>query len=75
MQRIHRTSEALQLADQDLNSAIALFESLIEFVQSLHTRFEKFEEGKKRSEYAEEVKRVRKRNRRYEEPGSAPELL
>ena len=79
LQRFHRTSQALQSADQDLNSAVALFESLIEFVQSLRTRFEEFEaEGKKLSEcdqYAEEGKRVRKRNRRYEEPGSAPELL
>ena len=62
-----------------LNSAVALFELLIEFVQSLHTRFEEFEaEGKKLSEcdqYAEEGKRVRKLNRCYEEPGSAPELL
>ena len=79
LQRFHRTSQALQSADQDLNSAVALFESLIEFVQSLRTRFEEFEaEGKKLSEcnqYAEEGKRVRKRNRRYEEPGSVPELL
>ena len=79
MQRFHRTSQALQSADQDLNTAVALFESLIEFVQSLRTRFEEFEaEGKKLSEcdqYAEEVKRVRTRNHRYEEPGSAPELL
>ena len=69
----------MQSADQDLNSAVALFESLIEFVQSLRTRFEEFEaKGKKLSEcdqYAEEGKRVRKRNRRYEEPGSVPELL
>ena len=48
LQRFHRTSQALQSADQDLNSAVALFESLIEFVQSLRTRFEEFEaEGKR----------------------------
>jgi hypothetical protein len=46
---------------------------LIEFVHLLRTRFEGFEaEGKKLSEcnqYAGEIKRVRKRNRRYDEPG------
>ena len=77
LQHFHRTSQALQSANQDLNSTIALFESLIEFVQSLRTRFEEFEaKGKKLSEcdqYAE-GKRVRKRNRRYK-PGSVPELL
>ena len=43
LQRFHRSSQALQSADQDLNSAVALFELLIEFVQSLCTRFEEFE--------------------------------
>ena len=63
LQRFHRASQALQSADQDLNTAVALFESLIEFVQSVCTRFEEFEaKGKKLSEcdqYAEEVKPVR----------------
>jgi hypothetical protein len=79
LQRFHTTSQALQSSDQDLNTAVALYESLIEFVHLLRTRFEGFEaEGKKLSEcnqYAGEIKRVRKRNRRYDEPGSAPELL
>ncbi|XP_046856081.1 uncharacterized protein LOC124449178 [Xenia sp. Carnegie-2017] len=74
-----RTSQILQLADQDLNTAVALYESLIEFVLSLRTRFEEFEaKGKELSEcdqYKEEIKRVRKRNRRNDEPGSAPDLL
>ncbi|XP_028404108.1 uncharacterized protein LOC114526788 [Dendronephthya gigantea] len=79
LERFHRTSQILQSADQDLNTAVALYESLIDFVHSLRTRFEEFEaKGKKLGEcdiYAGEVKRVRKRNRRYDEPGSAPELL
>ncbi len=79
LQRFHTTSQALQSSDQDLNTAVALYESLIEFVHLLRTRFEGFEaEGKKLSEcnqYAGEIKCVRKRNRRYDEPGSAPELL
>ena len=44
----------------------------------LRTRFEEFEaEGKKLSEcdhYCQEVRRVRQRNRLYDEPCSAPEL-
>ncbi|XP_046864356.1 uncharacterized protein LOC124458372 [Xenia sp. Carnegie-2017] len=79
LQRFQRTSQILQLADQDLNTAVALYESLIEFVLSLRTRFEEFEaKGKELSEcdqYKEEIKRVRKRNRRNDEPGSAPDLL
>ncbi|XP_046862046.1 zinc finger MYM-type protein 1-like [Xenia sp. Carnegie-2017] len=78
-QRFQRTSQILQLADQDLNTAVALYESLIEFVLSLRTRFEEFEaKGKELSEcdqYKEEIKCVRKRNRRNDEPGSAPDLL
>ena len=60
MQRFHRTSQVL-------NSAVALYESLIEFVHSLRIRFEEFEaEGKKLSEcnqYAKEIKRVRDSSR------------
>ena len=43
LQRFHTTSQALQSSDQDLNTAVALYESLIEFVHSLRTRFEGFE--------------------------------
>ena len=60
LKRFHRTSQVLQSADEDLNTAVALYESLIEFVHSLRTRFEEFEaEGKKLSEcnqYAGEIK-------------------
>ena len=78
LDRFHGNSQVLQSADQDLNTAVAIYESLIEFIRKLRTRFEDFEaKGKNLSEcdhYTEEVRRVRQRNRRYDEPGSAPEL-
>ena len=57
---------------------VALFESLIEFVHSLLTRFEEFEAEEKKlseSDHYAQVKWVGKQNRRYEKLGSAPELL
>ena len=78
LHHFHANSQALQSADQDLNSAVAIYESLIDFIGKQRERFEEFEaEGKKLSQcdqYVGEEKRVRKRNRRYDEPGSAPEL-
>ena len=48
----------------------------MDFIRKLRTRFEDFEaKGKNLSEcdhYTEEVRRVRQRNRRYDELGSAP---
>ena len=47
----HANSQALQSADQDLNSAVAIYESLIDFIGKQHARFEEFEaEGKKLSQ-------------------------
>ena len=73
----HANSQALQSADQDPNSAVAIYELLIDFIGKQRARFEEFEaEGKKLSQcdqYVGEEKRVR--NRRYDKPGSAPELL
>ena len=78
LHRFHANSQVLQSVDQDLNSAVEIYESLIEFIHKLQTRFDEFEaKGKGLSEceqYASEVKRVHKRNRRYDEPGSAPKL-
>lgn len=78
LHRFQGSSQVLQSADQDLNSAVAIYESLIEFVRKLRTRFEEFEaKGKKLTEcdqYTDEVRRVRRRNRRDDEPGSAPEV-
>ena len=72
LHRFHANSQALQSADQDLNSAVAIYESLMDFIGKQRARFEKFEaEGKKLSQcdqYVGEEKRVRKRNRRYDEP-------
>ena len=78
LHRFHENSQVLQSADQDLNSAVAIYESLIEFISKMRERFEEFEaKGKKLCEcnhFVEDNKRVRQRNRRYDEPGSAPEL-
>ncbi|CAB4019207.1 zinc finger MYM-type 1-like, partial [Paramuricea clavata] len=78
LHRFHTNSQALQSADQDLNSAVAIYESLMDFIGKQRPRFEKFEaEGKKLGQcdqYVGEEKRVCKRNRHYDEPGSAPEV-
>ena len=78
LHRFHANSQVLQSADQDLNSAVQIYESLIEFIHKLRERFEEFErKGKSLSEcehYVSEARRVRTRNRRYDEPGSEPEV-
>ena len=56
-----------------------LYAFLIEFIGKVRTRFEEFElkKGKNLSEcdhYNQDVGRVRQRNHRYDEPGTAPEL-
>ena len=51
---------------------------LMEFIHKLRERFEEFKtKGKSHSEcehYVSEARRVRTRNRRYDEPGSEPEV-
>ena len=78
LHRFHGSSQVLQSADQDLNTAVAIYEFLIEFIGKLRIRFEEFEaKGKKLSEcdhYSQDVRRVRQRNHRYDKPGTAPEL-
>ena len=78
LHRFHGSSQVLQSAEQDLNAAVAIYESLVDFIRKLQTRFEEFEtKGKLLSEcdhYREEVQRVRQRNRRYDDPEAAPEL-
>jgi hypothetical protein len=75
---VHGCSQALQSSNQDLNTAVAIYESLIEYVEKLRIRFEEFKtKGGELSEcdhYTEEVKRVRQCNRRNDDPGSVPEL-
>ena len=41
LHRFHGNSQVLQSADQDLNSAVAIYESLIEFIGKLRERFAK----------------------------------
>ena len=76
LDRFHNCSLALQSADQDLNTAVGIYESLIVFTGSLRVRFDEFEaQGKLLSEcddYTHE--RIRQRNRRYDESGSVSEL-
>jgi hypothetical protein len=71
LQRFHATSALLQSADLDLNTSCALYESLIGFVQTLRDQFDEIEEeGQKLTdcqEYVTQVKRVRVRNRRYDD--------
>ncbi|KAJ8042034.1 hypothetical protein HOLleu_12999 [Holothuria leucospilota] len=78
LHRIHGSSQVLQSSSQDLNTAVAIYQSLLEFIRKMRTRFEEFEaKGKELREcenYTEEVRRVRQRSRRYDEPGTAPEL-
>ncbi|XP_028404014.1 uncharacterized protein LOC114526629 [Dendronephthya gigantea] len=77
LHRFHGSSQVLQSAEQDLNSAVAIYESLADFIRKLRTRFEEFErKGKVLSEcdqYKEDVQRVRRRNRHYDDPEAAPE--
>ena len=42
LHRFHGNSQVLQSADKDLNSAVAIYESLIEFIGKLQERFEEF---------------------------------
>jgi hypothetical protein len=78
LHRFHANSQALQSADQDLNSAVAIYESLMDFIGTQRAKSQEFvAEGRKLSQcdqYVGEEKRVRKRNRRYDEPESAPEV-
>lgn len=66
----------LQSADQEINAAAAIYESLEEYVKDKRPKFEQFEaEGKLLSgceRYEDEMKRHRQWNRLYDEPGSTP---
>ena len=43
LHRFHANTQALQSANQDLNSAVAIYESLIDFIGKQRARFEEFE--------------------------------
>jgi hypothetical protein len=78
LKRFNSNSQLLQSADQDINLAAAIYESLEEYVKNMRPKFEQLEaEGKLLSgceHYEDEMKRNRQWNRRYDEPGSAPEV-
>ena len=78
LKRFNSNSQLLQSADQDINSAAAIYESLEEYVKNMRPKFEQLEaEGKLLSgceHYEDEMKRNRQRNHRYDEPGSALEV-
>ena len=68
----------LQSADQDFNTIVAIYQFLIEFIGNLPTTFEEFEAKCKElcecDDFSQDVRSVRQRNHRYDEPGTAPEL-
>ena len=78
LKRFNSNSQLLQSADQDINSAAAIYESREEYVKNMRPKFEQLEaEGKLLSgceHYEDEMKRNRQRNRCYDEPGSALEV-
>jgi hypothetical protein len=77
LHRFHSSSQALQSTKQDLDSAVAIYKSLLEFIRNVRTRFEEFEtKGKALSEcdqYKAEMQRVRRRNHHYNDLEAAPE--
>ena len=70
LERFQMTSALLQSADQDLNTACSLYESLIGFVQNLRSTFTDIEQKAKNltecNQCQQEIKRVRRRNQRYD---------
>lgn len=78
MERFNKTSMFLQGAQLDLNTAVKLLTSLVDYVQSIRSRFEEFEAyGKKLSgtdQYKEERSRKRQRNTRNDD-GDAPDTV
>ncbi|XP_041366776.1 zinc finger MYM-type protein 1-like [Gigantopelta aegis] len=70
LERFQMCSASLHSADQDLNTACALYKSLIVFVQKLRPTFEDTEQKAKEltnsAEYRQDTQRVRKRNRKYD---------
>lgn len=74
LQRFNKTSQALQSSTLDLNNAVELLSSLQDFVQSLRSEFDTYEEqGKELSEantYKEDTGRKWKRKRQFDESSS-----
>ncbi|XP_066965970.1 uncharacterized protein [Macrobrachium rosenbergii] len=74
LQRFNNTSKALQCATLDVNNAVSLLNSLQDFVSSLHSKFDDFEEqGKELSEtntYEEDTRRKRKWKKQFDESSS-----
>ena len=71
LEQFQMTSALLQSANQDLNTACSLYESLIGFVQNLQSTFTDIEQKAKNltecNQYQQEIKRVRRRNQRYDD--------
>jgi hypothetical protein len=79
LSRFQASSVSLQSAYQSLNSVVVIYDSLETCVQSLRDRFEEFEaHGKELSRcdsyQADLGKRVRRRNRKHDEPDAEPEV-
>ena len=71
LSRFNLASKELQKSGQDLSTACSLYESLIKFVEEKRESYDDIEKEamalSESSMYAEELKRPRKRNRRYDD--------
>ena len=74
LQRFQLCSASLQSADQDLNTACNIYQSLIVFVQKLRATYAAVECTAKQltncEEYRQNTQRTRKRNQKYDGSGS-----
>ena len=65
------TSASLQASDQFLNTACALYELLLGYIEAIGTTFSSIEQGAKdlveSYHYHHEFRRVQKRNRKYDD--------
>lgn len=77
LNRFAENSARLQAADQDISTVADIYASLIGFIKTLRDDFDDMEAQAKEltgiDNYTEEAKRVRQRNRRYDEGSSEPE--
>ena len=78
LHRFHGSSQILQSAEQDLNSAVEIY--LLWILSETADQIRRVRKPRKGTysecdHYKEEVQRVCRRNRRYDDPEAAPEQL
>lgn len=81
LERFQSTSIQLQKSGLSLNTAVALLESLLHFVEDLRSQFDDFEakamakcDVKGNAAYKDDMQRIRKRKRHHDEIDSAEEV-